>query len=137
MRLWQLLKLDEFWQPLRGSRARARIWHQVLMVLVAYRLIFHQREEHIEAHMLCARQPLPGFPYLLHPCSRSSPTACMSRWITNSTSEPPDSPLQQALDKLAAIQMLDVRFPTTDGRELHDFTRYTEPEADQQLILAN
>ena len=42
---------------------------------------------------------------------------------------------RQALDKLAAIQMLDVHFPTTDGRELI-FTRYTEPEADQQLILA-
>jgi hypothetical protein len=31
--------------------------------------------------------------------------------------------------------MLDVYFPTTDGRELVS-TRYTEPEADQQLILA-
>ena len=41
---------------------------------------------------------------------------------------------RQALDKLAAIQMLDVHFPTTDGHELI-FTRYTEPEADQQLIL--
>ncbi|MBI2748297.1 MAG: hypothetical protein HYX43_02865 [Burkholderiales bacterium] len=31
--------------------------------------------------------------------------------------------------------MLDVHFPTTDGRELV-FTRYTQPETDQQLLLA-
>jgi hypothetical protein len=31
--------------------------------------------------------------------------------------------------------MLDVHFPTTDGRELM-FTRYTQPETDQQLLLA-
>ena len=37
------------------------------------------------------------------------------------------------LDKLAAIQMLDVHFPTTDGRTLI-LTRYTEP-ADQKLLL--
>ena len=34
------------------------------------------------------------------------------------------------LDKLAAIQMLDVHFPTTDGRTLI-LSRYTEPDADQ------
>ena len=30
--------------------------------------------------------------------------------------------------------MLDVHFPTTDGRELV-FARYTAPEPDQQLVL--
>ncbi len=39
------------------------------------------------------------------------------------------------LEKLAAMQLLDVHFPTTDGRELV-FTRYTQPEPDQQLLLA-
>jgi hypothetical protein len=39
------------------------------------------------------------------------------------------------LMKLAAMQLLDVHFPTTDGRELV-FTRYTQPEPDQQLLLA-
>ena len=43
--------------------------------------------------------------------------------------------MRQALEKLAAIQMLDVHFQTTDGRELV-FTRYTQPETDQQLMLA-
>jgi hypothetical protein len=38
------------------------------------------------------------------------------------------------LEKLATIQMLDVWFPTTDGRWLV-MPRYTEPEADQALLL--
>ena len=38
------------------------------------------------------------------------------------------------LDKLAAIQMLDVHFPTTDSRTLI-LSRYTEPDADQKLLL--
>jgi hypothetical protein len=39
------------------------------------------------------------------------------------------------LDKFAAIPMLDVHFPTTDGRELV-FRRYTPPERDQKILLA-
>ena len=38
------------------------------------------------------------------------------------------------LDKLAAIQMLDVHFPTTDGRTLI-LNRCTEPNADQRVLL--
>jgi len=38
------------------------------------------------------------------------------------------------LDKLAAIQMLDVHFPTTDGRTL-TLSRYTEPTTDQKLLV--
>jgi transposase len=38
------------------------------------------------------------------------------------------------LDKLAAIQMLDVHFPTTDGRMLI-LSRYTELNADQKLLV--
>jgi hypothetical protein len=38
------------------------------------------------------------------------------------------------LDKLAAIQMLDVHFPTTDGRTLI-LTRYTELNTDQKLLV--
>ena len=38
------------------------------------------------------------------------------------------------LEKLAAIQMLDVSFPTTDGRRLV-MPRYTEPEPEQALLL--
>ena len=40
------------------------------------------------------------------------------------------------LDKFAAIQMLDVHLPTTDGRTLI-LTRYTELTADQKLLVKN
>ena len=39
------------------------------------------------------------------------------------------------LDKLAGIQMLDVHFPTTDGRTLI-LSRYTEPNVDQKLLCS-
>jgi transposase len=38
------------------------------------------------------------------------------------------------LEKLAGIQMLDVSFPTTDGRRLI-MPRYTEPDPEQALLL--
>ena len=38
------------------------------------------------------------------------------------------------LDKFAAIQMLDVKFPITDGRTLI-LSRYTEPNTEQKLLL--
>jgi hypothetical protein len=38
------------------------------------------------------------------------------------------------LDKMAAIQMVDVHLPTTDGRTVI-LSRYTEPEPDQALLL--
>ena len=38
------------------------------------------------------------------------------------------------LDKFAAVQMIDVHIPTTDGRELL-LTRYTEPEKELNLLL--
>jgi hypothetical protein len=38
------------------------------------------------------------------------------------------------LEKLGAIQMIDVELPTTDGRTVI-LSRYTEPEPDQRLLL--
>ena len=38
------------------------------------------------------------------------------------------------LDKFAAVQMLDVHFPTTDGRTLI-LSRYTELAADQKILV--
>jgi len=38
------------------------------------------------------------------------------------------------IEKFAAVQMIDVHVPTTDGRELR-LTRYTEPEPELRLIL--
>ena len=39
-----------------------------------------------------------------------------------------------AVEKFAAMQMIDVHLPTTDGRELV-LTRYTEPEPELRLLL--
>lgn len=41
---------------------------------------------------------------------------------------------RSALEKFAAVQMVDVRIPTTDGRELL-LTRYTQPEPELDLLL--
>jgi hypothetical protein len=39
-----------------------------------------------------------------------------------------------ALEKHAAVQMLDVHLPTTDGREII-MSRHTQPEKDLQRLL--
>jgi hypothetical protein len=41
---------------------------------------------------------------------------------------------RSVLEKFAAVQMIDVHRPTTDGRELL-LTRYTEPEPELSLLL--
>jgi hypothetical protein len=38
------------------------------------------------------------------------------------------------LEKFAAVEMIDVHIPTTDGRELQ-LTRYTQPEPELTLLL--
>ena len=82
------------------------------------RPIFHQREERIEAHIFVA-----FLAYCLHVTLRARlrPLA-------------PGLTPRAVLDKFAAIQMLDVHFPTTDGRTLI-LSRYTQPEADQKILL--
>jgi len=42
---------------------------------------------------------------------------------------------RSVLDKFAAIQMLDVHFPTSEGRTLI-LSRYTELTADQKLLAS-
>jgi hypothetical protein len=41
---------------------------------------------------------------------------------------------RSALEKFAAVQMIDVRLPTTDGREIR-LTRYTHPEPELRLLI--
>jgi hypothetical protein len=41
---------------------------------------------------------------------------------------------RSVFEKFAAVQMIDVHLPTTDGRELV-LTRYTEPEPELNLLL--
>jgi hypothetical protein len=38
------------------------------------------------------------------------------------------------LEKFAALQMIDLEIPTTDGREIK-LSRYNEPEAELRLLL--
>jgi hypothetical protein len=80
--------------------------------------IHHQLEHRIEAHIFVA-----FLAYCLHITLRArlKPLA-------------PGLTPRAVLDKLAAIQMLDVHFPTTDGRTLI-LTRYTELNADQKLLV--
>jgi transposase len=86
---------------------------------LSIRPIFHQEERRIEAHIFIA-----FIAYCLH--------VTLKHQLTQRA---PGLTVRQALEKFAAIQMLDVHFPTTDGRELI-FTRYTQPEPEQQLLLA-
>jgi len=82
------------------------------------RPIYHQLESRIEAHIFVA-----FLAYCLHVTlhARLKPLA-------------PGLTPRAVLDKLAAIQMLDVHFPTTDGRTLI-LSRYTELNADQKLLV--
>jgi hypothetical protein len=82
------------------------------------RPIHHQLEHRIEAHILVA-----FLAYCLHVTLRArlKPLA-------------PGLTPRAVLDKLAAVQMLDVHFPTTDGRTLI-LSRYTELSADQKLLV--
>jgi hypothetical protein len=81
------------------------------------RPIHHQLEHRIEAHIFVA-----FLAYCLHVTLRArlKPLA-------------PGLTPRAVLDKFAATQMLDVHFPTTDGRTLI-LSRYTELTADQKLL---
>src|SRR5271165_1001135 len=85
---------------------------------LALRPIFHQLEHRIEAHIFVAFMA-----YCLHVTLRARllPLA-------------PGLTPRAVLDKFATIQMLDVHFPTTDGRTLI-LSRYTCPETDHKLLL--
>jgi transposase len=82
------------------------------------RPIYHQLEQRIEAHIFIA-----FLAYCLHVTLRARlrPLA-------------PGLTPRAVLDKLAAVQMLDVHFPTTDSRTLV-LSRYTELTADQRLLV--
>ena len=82
------------------------------------RPIYHQLAQRIEAHIFVA-----FLAYCLHVTLRArlKPMA-------------PGLTPRAVLDKLAAVQMLDVHFPTADGRTLV-LSRYTELDSDQKLLL--
>jgi len=86
---------------------------------LAIRPIFHQVESRIEAHIFVC-----FLAYCLHVTLRHQLRA-----------KAPGLTVRQVLEKFGRMQMMDVHFPTTDERELV-FVRYTQPEKDQQMLLA-
>ena len=85
---------------------------------LSIRPVHHQRESRIEAHIFVA---------FLAYCLQ---VALKQRLKTLA----PGLTARAVLEKLAAIQMIDVELPTTDNR-LVLLSRYTEPEKDQLLLL--
>jgi transposase len=86
---------------------------------LSLRPIYHQLERRIEAHIFVA-----FLAYALHVTLRAR-LRPLAGGLTS----------RAVLDKFAAIQMLDVHFPTTDGRRLI-LSRYTQPDIDQKILLA-
>src|SRR5437660_6373782 len=107
-KLWNLylllVRVEEAFKNLKGD--------------LAIRPIFHQDQARIEAHIFIA-----FLAYCLH--------ATLARRLH--ALAPGLSP-RSVIEKFAAMQMIDVHVPTTDGRELL-LTRYTEPDAELRLLL--
>ena len=82
------------------------------------RPIRHHLDSRIEAHIF-----ISFMAYCLHVTLRARLRA-----------HAPGLTSRAVLDKFAAIQMLDVHFPTTDGRTLI-LSRYTQPSTDQKILL--
>lgn len=86
---------------------------------LSIRPIHHQKDSRIEAHIFVA--------FLAYCLLVTLKQRCKAL----ATGLSPRS----ALEQMAAIQMLDVRIPTTNGSVL-EMTRYTQPDKTQQLLLA-
>jgi len=86
---------------------------------LAVRPIFHQIQDRIEAHIFVA-----FLSFCLHATLRHK------LWL-----KAPGLTPRSVIEQLSTIQMLDVHFPTTDGRTLI-FQRYTNPNKTQKLLLA-
>ena len=82
------------------------------------RPIHHQLIERVEAHIFVA-----FLAYCLHVTLRAR-----LKPLANGLTP------RAVLDKFAAVQMLDVHFPTTDGRTLV-LSRYTELNLDQKILV--
>lgn len=101
----QLVEIEEAFKNLKGD--------------LCIRPIFHQLERRIEAHIFV--------------CFLAYSIQVTLRYQLRAKA--PGLTVRQVLEKFGRMQMMDVHFPTTDGRELV-FVRYTQPEKDQQLLLA-
>lgn len=107
-KLWQfylqLVQVEAAFRTLKGD--------------LAIRPIFHQQPSRIEAHLFIA-----FLAYCVH--------VTLGRQLNALA---PGLTPRAVLEKFAAVQMIDVYVPTTDGREL-SLTRYTQPEPELKLLL--
>jgi hypothetical protein len=107
-KLWslylQLVAVEEAFKNLKGD--------------LAVRPIFHQKENRVEAHIFVS-----FLAYCLH-------VTLGQRLHTLAPGLTP----RRVLEKFAAVQMIDVHLPTTDGREII-LTRTTQPEPELELLL--
>jgi hypothetical protein len=85
---------------------------------LAIRPVFHQDEHRIEAHIFIA---------FLAYCLQVTLQRRLHALAPGLTA-------RSALEKFAAVQMIDVHLPTTDGRQLL-LTRYTQPEPELRLLI--
>jgi transposase len=91
---------------------------KVMKSELGIRPLYHQLGHRVEAHILVA--------FLAY---------CLLITLKNRLQVlAPGLTPKAVLEKLATIQMLDVWFPTTDGRWLV-MPRFTQPEADQAILL--
>jgi transposase len=100
----QLTEVEQAFKELKGD--------------LGIRPIYHQLDARIEAHIFIA---------FLAYCLQVTLKARLRPLASGLTP-------RSALEKFAAIQMVDVHLPTTDGRTLI-LSRYTEPEPEQQILL--
>jgi hypothetical protein len=102
----QLCFVEEAFRTLKGD--------------LGLRPVFHQRPDRIEAHLFVA--------FLAY---------CLSITLRQQLRGVAGGLMPRAvLEKMATVQMLDVRIPVLDGRELL-LTRHTEPSGDVALLLAH
>lgn len=106
--LWRLylllVQIEEAFRNLKGD--------------LGLRPFFHQLEERIEAHVF-----ISFMAFALHTTLRAR-----LRELA------PGLTPRAALEKMATLQMIDVKFPTTDNRIL-TLPRYTQPNDDVRLLL--
>jgi transposase len=100
----QLTEIEQAFKELKGD--------------LAIRPIYHQLDHRIEAHIFVAFVAYCLMVTLKHRLRALAPGLTP----------------RAVLEKLSAIQMIDVHLPTSDGRHLV-LPRYTHPEQDQKLLL--
>jgi transposase len=107
-KLWQLYiqltQIEEAFKTLKSD--------------LSLRPIYHQRDDRIEAHIFIA---------FVAYCLQTT----LSRRLRDLA---PGLSARSVFEKFAAVSMIDVHLPTTDGRRVI-FSRYTQPENELKVLL--